>query len=136
MKKAIKKVLVPLGVKNLNDRIYDLKAAEKIIADFNIRKQIGIYGELGHPEEFDMHGSISLSNTSHLIENIEIEDNCIVGYIKVLNTKKGKILKEDINNYVFRPRSSGTIDNNGVITIEKFITFDAILKETDAFGNI
>ena len=104
-------------------------SAEKIIEDFNKRKEMGVYGELGHPEGFD----VSLNRVSHIIQNIKIKDNMLIGDIKILKTDKGVELLKNINNYVFRPRSSGNVKENNVIEIVKFFTFDAVSKDTDSF---
>ena len=41
---------------------------------------------------------ISLSNVSHQITNIKLEENKIIADINVLDTPKGRILKDLINN--------------------------------------
>ena len=122
-------VLLPLDVKNANGRIYDQAAAEKILGDI-AGKKIPMYGELGYPETFD----ISLSNVSHIVEIVRLENNRILGDIKILETPSGKILENSLPHYVFRPRSAGSIQENGIVDISKFFTFDAVRVEADSYN--
>ena len=125
-------VFVPyLNKENKNGRIYDYFALEKMKEDFLSKKERGfpVMGELGYPDHFD----VNLRNVSHIIEDLEITGEELTGTITILDTPAGKILKENFDKYVFRPRSTGNIQENKVVSITKLFTFDAILAETDAF---
>ncbi len=87
-----------------------------------IKKYGVIYGEFELSNNFDT----SLTKASHSINNIRQNVHCIVGDITILSTYFGKILKENINDYMFVPR---IID--GVVR-----TFDATLKENKEKNNI
>jgi len=122
-------VLLPLNVLNTNGRIYTDEAAHKIVETFKTKKNI-VFGELGFPETMD----ITLNNVSHIIEDVRIQDNKIMGTIKILDTQSGDILLKSLPHYVFRPRSAGHINpNTKEVKITKFFTFDAIRREADAF---
>ena len=103
----------------------------------NSRSEIGLYGELNHPDVTD----ISLANVSHTISNIHIAGDELKGEVKILNTHKGKLLKSIIkvegkDSIVYRPRSIGTTDVNGRTEIDKIFTFDAIPAADDSFIEI
>jgi len=128
--------LIPLNQKNLNGRIYENNEnLRECIKEFNERQQSlkVAYGELGYPDTFDTN----LGRISHSIENVRIEDDRVVGDIKVLDTPKGKELKKLLRegvNMVIRPRSSGTVNGDGTVNIKKIFSFDAITEREDAFG--
>ena len=132
-KKTKKVVLIPFDIRNGNGRIYTKTALKKVIKELQKKiSELGVlFGELGYPDSFDT----TLSNVSHEITKIWIEKNKLMGNIRPLNTKSGKILSEHINDYVFRPRSTGVVGENGIIEIKKLFTFDAILKKNDAWNS-
>ena len=148
--------------KNLNGRTYSREVAEKIVADFNMKKsgkaespkgssggmEPGnqwyqnpiMLGQLGYPPP-DQFG-INLGEVSHEVEEIHIneENLSIDGTIKLLETPKGKIAEELLfgENAVglsCRPRGTGEVNENGEIENFNIISFDLISKE-DAFANI
>jgi hypothetical protein len=118
------------NVLNTNGRIYDIQSCNKIIEDFKNRK-CDIYGELGHPDEFD----VSLSNVSHVVKDMWLnKNNILMAEIEILDTVKGKMLKELYENMVFSTRSYGSVDpTSKKVAIEKFITIDAIDSKSDAY---
>lgn len=97
----------------------------------NIKNEISklnnrvIYGEIEQPTYFD----ISLKNVSHIIQNISIIDDKIYGDVTILNTPKGKILKNAIkhinNNYELIFKMRYNIDENKNINI---FTWDVLQK--------
>lgn len=126
------KVFIPLNQKNKNGRIYTREMLET--QDFLRRKnQIGVvYGELDHPQIMDT----SLSRVSHTITNIWFDGNQLKGEIQPLNTYYGKILQSFIKdnlNFSVRPRSMGTVDENGYVHLKQLLTFDVISSDKDAF---
>lgn len=84
------------------------------------------YGEIDHPGSME----ILLNNVSHNITNLYSDNFSLYGDVKILDTHKGRMLRELVNLdlVVFRPRLS--IDNNGVVNI---YTFDAITKDKDIY---
>lgn len=127
------KTLIPLGEVNLNGRLYqDNENLREKIDEFNERvNRIGVvYGELGYSGNADT----SLRNCSHAIRNVRIEDNKVIGDIKILNTPRGVELRSTLNEMVIRPRSFGDTHPNGTVTIKKILSFDAISSEEDSFN--
>lgn len=121
-----------LDVLNKNGRIYNKEAAESIIENFDKRiNTIGcVYGELGAPEQFDT----SLSNCSHTISSIRIEDEkYMVADINILNTKLGKEAIKIIDTLTLSPRSAGFIREGNIVEISRFFTLDLISKEESAY---
>lgn len=125
---------IPLNVKNLNGHIYlDNDNLRESIDELNKRtiKYGCVYGEYNYPYEnvFDTN----LSKVSHVIDNVRIEDDKVVGDVTILHTKHGKELINNYQNMVFRPRSAGIVEENGLVVIKKLFTFDAVDKDADAF---
>lgn len=126
-----KQILIPYyGKKNLNGRIYSEETIDKMIEMYN-SKELPHYGQIGYPDgdNFD----VLLSKASHTMENLIKEDGKVFGTLKILDTDEGKLLKDILSSGVFRPRSIGTVDADGYITIQKLIAFDFINAEDDAF---
>lgn len=128
--------------KNLNGRIYKKEIAEEILEQFNkMKKESPVLGELGYPEK-NSFMEIDLSNVSHEVEEIHLDEKnkSIAGTIKILDTPKGKIVKEllqsdnQISLYC-RPRGTGNINENGEIENFKILSFD-LVSGPNAFENI
>lgn len=131
MKKKVK--LLKFDVLNLNDRIYTKKEVESHIESLKDKIRDGIlFGGLGYPENYD----VSLREASHKILDLYIEDDYLIGIIETLSNSNGLILKEIIDNVVFRPSSIGTVNEDKCIKLEKILTFNAINSETDAFKGL
>jgi len=138
----VDRVLIEFGEKNKNGRTYIKKDFMKHLGELNHKAEEGVLlGELNDIEsiyknpfsEESINSVVSLKNVSHKITKLKIEDNKLKANIKVLDTPQGKILNGLIDSFVFRPRLIGYVDPNGVVKIEKLISFDAIPKENDAF---
>lgn len=119
--------LMHFGYINKNDRIYRISNVDLS----SICSNGYVYGEMGFPDRFE----VSLQNVSHMITDLKIENSVLYGKVKILDTPKGKILKELVDNnlIVFRPRGMGTVNADGTISNYKLHTFDAINKELDPF---
>lgn len=131
----IERTILKFDVKNLNDRIYPRETFEKALAEYNekikAKQSLGqCMGDVSHPDQIDM-GKIS-----HLVENIKLDGDIAIANIKILDSHMGNTLKDVLDSVVFRPRSIGTVDSKGVVTISKLISFDAILKDNDSFKGL
>jgi hypothetical protein len=130
-------VLIPLNTRNIHGRIYKQSDVSKHLESLNkIGSEGKLIGEVGHPSD----SLVSLSNASHLIKDLEITEDGLVGTVRLLNTELGRNI--NFEEYVFRPRSLGgtncwgcNVDNNGVVTLVEILTFDAIKKESDSWNN-
>jgi hypothetical protein len=117
-----------IGVKNKNNRIYDegeyvpqIKALQEKI------KSGKLLGELDHPANFD----ISLKNASHVIENLEYDQNSkqVKGRIRLLNTTAGREAKALVDAGVpihISSRAAGVVESNGHVKIKKLFTYDLV----------
>tara|TARA_R100001377_G_C3171619_1_gene103279 strand:- start:236 stop:838 length:603 start_codon:yes stop_codon:yes gene_type:complete len=77
--------------KNGNGRIYEKKLLEREVR--NLQPQIQerrLCGELDHPNDEVVH----LANVSHIITNLQMEGNNLVGEAEFLDTPSGRILQE------------------------------------------
>jgi hypothetical protein len=87
-----------------------------------------LYGELGY-NHIHNSGYINLNNVSHIVKNIQLYQDGIVGDIQILDTQNGKILKELVNNGFkinYSARYNGNVDSNGKIIDAKILSFDAM----------
>ncbi|MDY0270431.1 hypothetical protein [Trichloromonas sp.] len=84
-----------------------------------------LLGELGHQQ----NNQVMLTNISHIVKNIQLYQDGIVGDIQILDTQNGKILKELVNNGFkinYSARYNGNVDSNGKIIDAKILSFDAM----------
>lgn len=140
--------LLECGVKNRNGRIYPEEVFRQAVEKLMEKKEShgAIYGELGHPDSFD----ISFKNISHKILSIDekypkvprklkkklkklnqYKTSYFVKY-EILNTEKGKIAKKNIKSLVPSPRGTGIIDEDGTISNYTLFTVDLINKKDRA----
>ena len=137
--------LLKFNVINLNKRFYqaDEFQKKKIIEDNECTlleklnsEDYPLFGELGYPENF----MTNMSRVSHQVSNIRIVDNCLIGDVKILNTTTGKSLADtlsvDKNSIVFRPRSSGSVREDGSVKVDYVYSFDAVLADNDAYKGL
>ena len=121
-------VFTQIGVKNKNNRIYEEAEVLPHIKELQEKvKTNKLLGELDHPKDFD----ISLSNVSHVIEDLEYDKDKkqVLGRIRLLNTSKGKeaqALIEDGIPLHISSRAAGTVDEAGKVKIKKFFTYDLV----------
>jgi len=121
-------VFTEIGVKNKNNRIYEEAEVLPHINELKEKvKTNKLLGELDHPKDFD----ISLSNVSHVIEDLDYDSDKkqVLGRIRLLNTSKGKeaqALIEDGIPLHISSRAAGTVDESGKVKIKKFFTYDLV----------
>ena len=121
-------VAAVFGVENSNHRIYEEK--EYLPHLDYLKKKIDqnrLVGELDHPKEFD----VSLKNISHIITNLDYDDNKRVVRIKVklLDTPAGKIAKSLVDAGIpisISSRAAGNVKDNKQVEIKKIFTYDLV----------
>jgi len=145
--------LLKLNEPTITGRIYSTEAGQAILNQWMFRHKLHgtIFGELDRSIEEGYDTSLSL--VSHVVENVRIEGNNMIGDIKILSTYCGKILKALIDKdtiAIMRERkinsilddikyiapsleefglraalrAAGHIDENNMVYIKKFFTFD------------
>ena len=132
--------LIPFGVENANGRIY----TKDSIGDFNKYHRIidrgEMVGEIGHPntdannfiDELELK-CVSLSNVSHSIKSMEMNNEGILISADVIDTPMGKIVKSlPEGTFVLSPRAIGEVID-GIAHISQLISFDLIKLEDSAF---
>ena len=115
---------------NGNNRMYppeilmrEVKTYQKLV------KERRALGELDHPDD----SVINLKNASHMVTQIWMEQNTVMGKVQVLNTPSGKILRELVSDGVklgISSRGMGSVsENNGRTIVEddfQLICFDFV----------
>lgn len=131
--------ILKIGVKNHNGRVYTAKNVQKIIDEFEERKSNGypLFGELILDYDGKNSPDISLTNASHLVENIYIQGEKVYADVKFLDTQSGKVALSmlECGTGVLRTRSIGTMQDK-FVNIDKLITLDVIKEEVDSFKGI
>jgi len=119
--------ILKLDAANKNGRIY---ATATIQSAIDRLENKAVLGTLGMPSE----ASVQLSEVSHVVNNLSIEDGYLVGNATVLKTQKGEELKKLLaeNKIVFRTAGIGKIDENGKVSEYNIISIGAIDKDTAA----
>lgn len=94
----IEGVFMQSETKNRNGRVYPKKTLSNEVARYSneIVKTNRAMGELGHPEG----PTVNLERVSHIIKDLRVEGNDVVGKAKILDTPYGKIVKNLIDEGV------------------------------------
>ena len=110
----IEGVFLQAEISNKNGRKYPFKTLEREVAKYDeahIRKGRAL-GELGHPDG----PSINLDKVSHKIESLRAEGNNFIGRAKILDTPKGNIAKNLLDEGVrlgVSSRGMGSLSKEG-----------------------
>lgn len=129
--KRIKGVLSDFG-SNRNGRIYPRELWENVINSDYVKEMInshGLVGELDHPEE---RLEISLQEVSHVINDMWIEGDQVMGIIDILPTPNGKIVNELLDygtDIGISSRGAGSVGEGNIVDPDyQFITFDFVAR--------
>jgi len=89
-KVRIRGVFATADKPTLNGRIYPLDIWEREVDKLNgLIQERKLFGELDHPED----GRTQLSRVSHLITDLHLDGNSIIGEAEVFDTERGRNLK-------------------------------------------
>lgn len=130
----IEGIFMQSDVKNRNGRIYPHDVLIKEVLNYQkLIDEKRSTGELGHPSS----PSINLHLISHLITELSVDGNNIIGRAKILDTPMGKITKSLIDEDVklgVSSRGLGTIkeSHNGKIVQSFMLTTVDIVAEPSA----
>jgi len=116
--------------KNHNGRVYPHALLEREVKRYGeLVSQRRALGELDHPES----SVINLQNASHIVTEIWMDENKVMGKIEVLPTPSGMILKSLVEAGVpcgISSRGMGSVrESNGVTLVEddfQLICFDMV----------
>ena len=117
---------------NRNGRIYPRELWENVLNSDYVKEMIeshGLVGELDHPEE---RLEISLQNVSHVINDMWIEGDQVMGTIDILPTPAGKIVSELIDygtDIGISSRGAGSVGAGNIVDPDyQFVTFDFVAR--------
>lgn len=117
---------------NRNGRIYPRELWENVLNSDYVKEMIeshGLVGELDHPEE---RLEISLQNVSHVINDMWIEGDSVMGTIDILPTPSGKIVSELIDygtDIGISSRGAGSVGAGNIVDPDyQFVTFDFVAR--------
>lgn len=125
---------------NRNGRIYPRELWENVLASDYVKEMIenhGLVGELDHPEE---RLEISLQNVSHVINDMWIEGDQVMGVIDILPTPSGKIVNELLDygtDIGISSRGAGSVGSGNIVDPDyQFITFDFVARPSCAAARL
>lgn len=128
MNKEVEQVIMITDQPNKNGRIYSKETMEAAIANLNGKP---VVGQIGMPED----GPIRLEHASHQVTDLRLDGDKVVGTISVLNTERGKALRDIINMdaVAYRPAGYGTLvereDGSVEVTEFRITSINAVNKE-------
>tara|TARA_B100000700_G_scaffold309171_1_gene387807 strand:- start:159 stop:818 length:660 start_codon:yes stop_codon:yes gene_type:complete len=135
---------------NGNGRVYPHKVLMREIDNYRkLVKERRAVGELDHPDD----SVINLKNASHVVTDIWMEDNKVIGKIEVLSTPSGQILRSLVESGIkmgISSRGMGSVqETSGKVVVQddfQLICFDMVsepstpgafmMKEAKQFPNI
>lgn len=129
-------IVMQAELKNRNGRLYPLTEMVNAVAQLNeqIRANNGIVGELDHPETL----SINYKNASHIITELKMDGNNVIGKCKLLNTPPGLVAQEIYKNGI-RPavssRGAGSVTSEGIVEGFNLITIDIVATNSAPGAN-
>lgn len=120
-------VFMQSEVRNRNGRVYPLQelAGACKLAEGVIRETGGIFGELDHPPTL----TVNLANASHVITELRMHGNDVMGKAKLLNTPAGLIARELFDSGVkvgVSSRGAGEVNEGGLVENFQFVTVDIV----------
>ena len=126
---VIEGVFAQAEQKNRNGRIYPKPIMEKAVSKY-VTEQVSkkrAVGELNHPEG----PTVNLDKVSHLITDLRVENNDVVGKAQILDTPMGQIVKGLLEGGVqlgVSTRGMGSLEQkNGIM----YVKDDFILNTVD-----
>lgn len=126
----VKGVYMVAEEKNRNNRIYSREEMEREVKRYNeefVTKNRAL-GELEHPQS----ATVNSERACHLITELHMDGNKVIGKSKILSTPLGEVMKSLIRDGVKMGMSSralgSLIEKGGVNHVEnmKLITIDAV----------
>ena len=125
----IEGIFMQAETKNRNGRVYPSKILFNEVTNYNTNyiNENRALGELGHPET----PSVNLDRVSHLIKELRVSGNNVVGRAKLMETPMGKIAKNLLDEGAklgVSSRGMGSLDERGGVS---FVGEDFMLSAID-----
>lgn len=123
-------------VKNQNGRVYPKEEIQRAVE--SVKQRLGkgetVMGELDHPEELQ----INLDRVSHIITDMQFDDNDGLGKLKIIDTPMGNIAKALLKagaKLGVSSRGSGNVNESGKVSEFDIVTVDIVAQPSapDAF---
>lgn len=126
--------IITTDVYTANGHIYPKEEMERAIKAFNERKN-PMLCELNARVDNGYFAPIDISEVSHVVTDLRLEDDKVFATMKVLDTPKGKIMQQLLepadHEFVFRPYGTCHFGCDGII--EDFTMLGvAMLHKDDA----
>lgn len=123
--------------RNRNGRIYPLSEMTTAVSSMNehIKQYGGLFGELDHPSD---RLTIAMDRISHVITELYMDGNNVIGRAKLLDTPMGLIAKEISKSgarYGVSSRGAGQVTESGHVSGFRLVTID-IVANPSAHGAI
>lgn len=121
-------VFMQAEIENRNGRTYRLDEMTSAVTSMNqqIKDFGGVFGELDHPDTI----TINMDRISHVIKEIYMDGNNVMGKAQLLNTPMGLIAKElSLNSgarYGVSSRGAGVV-NEGMVSGFNLVTIDLVV---------
>lgn len=114
--------------RNRNGRIYPMNEMVQAVTSMNehITQYGGLFGELDHPAD---RLTIAMDRISHVITEVKLDGNNVIGKAKLLDTPMGLIAKEIARSgarYGVSSRGAGQVNENGTVSNFRVITVDIV----------
>jgi cell fate (sporulation/competence/biofilm development) regulator YlbF (YheA/YmcA/DUF963 family) len=123
-------------VKNQNGRVYPKEEIQRAVE--SVKQRLGkgetVMGELDHPEELQ----INLDRVSHIITDMQFDENDGLGKLKIIDTPMGNIAKALLKagaKLGVSSRGSGNVNESGKVSEFDIVTVDIVAQPSapDAF---
>jgi hypothetical protein len=120
-------IFMQAEIRNRNGRVYPMTEMSTAVkeAKQRIKENNGIFGELDHPQNL----TVNLDRISHVITEMEIKGNDVIGKARLLNTPMGLIAKELVNSGVrvgVSSRGAGNVSEGGDVSSYSMVTVDIV----------
>jgi hypothetical protein len=127
-------IFMQAAQKNRNGRVYPLSEMVGAVASMNehIKSYGGLFGELDHPAD---RLTIAMDRISHVITELYMDGNNVIGKAKLLDTPMGMIAKAIGNSgarYGVSSRGAGQVNEAGEVSGFRLVTIDLVATPSAA----
>ena len=120
--------ILELDTPNKNGRVYSKEVGEQIAHQIQERLRDGVlWGQLNGQD--DPGCALDLSKVSHKTVGARVEGTSLVADMELVDTPCGKIARELLahdTNIGFRPRGTGIVSQDGVISHYVLVSVDLV----------